>query len=166
MLSMTSPPSKAVTGALAAVIAVVFGAGVLRAVTFEEDTADDTQEEERTEEADPQPPTDQATDAADRRAFDLILANMETCRNRYLPDARARRDQSIAQLREQETALNRIIEELPPGRAKDALTAQVRPDFDSAIRVIEADFKAVETRCQLAFTVYRLTHDSLPRPVP
>ena len=169
MLSMTDPPSKALTGALAALIAVVLGIGVLRAATFDEDTGEDQTDEPADEEAErptPQPTTDQAVLEADRRAFDLILANMETCKNRYLPDAKARHDQSVAQLREQEAALNRIIQELPPGRAKDSLSAQVRPDFDSAIRVIEADYKAVETRCQLAFTVYTLTHDTLPRPVP
>lgn len=172
MLSMTDPPSKALTGAVAAIIAVVLGVGVIRAATYEEESSADKRaqeqaEREAEERARQQP--DQATvnaEEADKRAFDLIVANMETCKSRYLPDATARREQSIAQLKEQEAALNRIIAELPPGRAKDSLSAQVQPDAESAIRVIEADFNAVETRCQLAFTVYQLTHDSLPRPVP
>jgi len=173
MLSMTSPPSKALGGALAALIVVVLGVGVFRAATFEEESPADKQAEEQAErqaeetkrQERPAPGAQEAA-AADLRAFDLIVANLETCKNRFLPDAKARRDQSLAQLRDQDAALKKIVEELPPGRAKDSLNAQVQPDFDSAIRVIESDYKAVETRCQLAFTVYRLTHDSLPRPVP
>ncbi len=172
MLSMTDPPTKALSGALAALIVVVLVVGVFRAATFEEDSPADKQAEEQAEEqvdpeAPPRPaPGAQEAAAADLRAFDLIVANLETCKNRFLPDAKARRDQSLAQLREQDAALKKIVAELPPGRAKDSLDAQVQPDFDSAIRVIESDYKAVETRCQLAFTVYRLTHGSLPRPVP
>lgn len=173
MLSMTNPPSKALSGALAAVIAVVFGVGVFRVATFEEKTGEQKQAEEQAKRAEEERKRQEGTDRvtqvaeeADKRAFDLIVANLDTCKNRYLPDAKSRYDQSVAQLREQETALNRIIQELPPGRAKDSLNAQARPEFDSAIRVIEADLRAVEARCQLAFTVYKLTHDTLPRPVP
>lgn len=169
MLPMDSRPSPAVAGGLAVLIAVVLGAGVVGALTTGDDKGDDT----ATEQAGPEPqqparpdPSAQAVAEADRRAFDVILENFEACRTRYLPDARARHDQAVAQLREQEAALKRVIEALPPGKAKDSLTAQVAPDFDSAIRVIDADLRAVETRCKLALTVYQLTHDSLPRPVP
>lgn len=165
MLS-TDRPSPAVTGALAVVIAVVLGAGLIGAAT----TSDDDEPKEDTgQQAEPEQRPDPAVQSAaeaDRRAFDLILANQEACRNRYLPDARARHDQAVAQLREQEAALNRVINELPPGKAKESLTAQVGPDFESAIRVLEAELRGVETRCKIALTVYQLTHDSLPRPVP
>lgn len=170
MLPMTSRPSPALAGGLALVIAVVLGAGVIGALTTDDDKGDDTaneQAEREGPEQQPQPaPGAQAAADADRRAFDIILANFETCRTRYLPDARARHDQAVAQLREQEAALRQVIDALPPGKAKESLTAQVAPDFDSAIRVIEADLRSVETRCKLALTVYQLTHDSLPRPVP
>ena len=165
MLS-TDRPSPAVTGALAVVIAVVLGAGLIGAAT----TSDDDEPKEDTgQQAEPEQAPDPAAESAaeaDRRAFDLILANQEACRNRYLPDARARYDQAVAQLREQQEALNQVINTLPPGRAKDSLTAQVGPDFESAIRVLEAELRGVETRCKIALTVYQLTHDSLPRPVP
>jgi hypothetical protein len=171
MLSMTDRPSPALTGALALLIAVVLGAGVIGAVTTGDDGDDTAEEQGEREEAEPEgeqrpdPSAEQAAEA-DRRAFDIILANHETCRNRFLPDARARHDQAVAQLREQEAALRRVIDALPPGRAKESLIAQVGPDFESAIRVIEAELRGVETRCRLALTVYQLTHDSLPRPVP
>jgi hypothetical protein len=172
MLSTTDRPGPALTGALALLIAVVLGAGVIAALTTGDDDGDDPAEEqaereqaEREREPRPDPAAEQAAEA-DRRAFDIIVANFETCRDRYLPDARARHDQAVAQLREQEAALRRVIDALPPGRAKDSLNAQVGPDFESAIRVIEAELRGVETRCKLAFTVYQLTHDSLPRPLP
>ncbi len=167
MLSTTDRPSPALTGALALLIAVILGAGVIAALTTGDDDGDDAAEEQAEPEAEQQPAPGAAEAAeADRRAFDIILANHETCRNRFLPDARARHDQAVAQLREQEAALRRVIDTLPPGRAKDSLNAQVGPDFESAIRVIEAELRGVETRCRLALTVYQLTHDSLPRPVP
>jgi hypothetical protein len=169
MLPTTSQPSPALAGALALVIAVVLGAGVIGALTTEDDRGDDTTNEQVEQEPggeQPPPPAVEAAADADRRAFDIILANFETCRARYLPDARARHDQAVAQLREQEASLRQVIDALPPGKAKDSLTAQVAPDFDSAIRVIEAELRGVETRCKLALTVYQLTHDSLPRPVP
>ena len=175
MLSTTTPPSKAVTGALAAIIAVVFAAGVIAAATTSgdgetpaerqarEQAERDRAEQERQRQAGE---AGQVAAEADARAFEIILANQEACRNRYIPDARARHEQAVAQLREQEAALQRVINELPPGKAKDTLIAQVTPDFESAIRVLEAELRGVETRCRLAMTVYQLTHDSLPRPVP
>ncbi|HEV3400325.1 MAG TPA: hypothetical protein VG078_00760 [Acidimicrobiales bacterium] len=167
---MTDRPSPAMAGALALMIAVVLGAGVIGALITGDDGDDTAEEQDDRETAEPDEqrpdPSAEQVAEADRRAFDIILANLETCRNRYLPDARARHDQAVAQLREQEAALRRVIDALPPGRAKDSLTAQVGPDFESAIRVIEAELRAVETRCRLGLTVYQLTHDSLPRPVP
>jgi hypothetical protein len=172
MLPTTSRPGPALTGALALAIAVVLGAGVIGALTVDGEEADDTAQEEaereraeREEQQRPDPVAQQAAEA-DLRAFDIIVANWETCRNTYLPNARARHDQAVTQLREQEAALRRVIDALPPGRAKDSLIAQVGPDFESAIRVIEAELRGAETRCRLALTVYQLTHDSLPRPVP
>lgn len=172
MLPTISRPSPAVTGALAVVIAVVLGAGVIAALTTEDDNGGDAAEEqaererlEREQQQRPDPAAQAAADA-DLRAFDIILENWEVCRRRYLPDARARHGQAVAQLREQEAALRRVIDTLPPGRAKDSLIAQVGPDFESAIRLIEADLRAVETRCRLALTVYQFTHDRLPKPVP
>lgn len=166
MLSTTTRPSPAMTGALAVVIAVVLGAGVIGAATKSGD--DESARDDPAPEAVPQQPDPavQSAAEADRRAFDLILANREACNNRYLPDARARHAQAVAQLREQEEALRRVINELPPGRTKDSLIAQVGPDFESAISILDAELRGVESRCKLALTVYQLTHDSLPRPVP
>ncbi len=167
MLSMTDRPSPAVAGALAVVIAVVLGAGVIGALTTGDDDGAEEQQPQQEGEQQPRPdPSAEAVAEADRRAFDIILENRQTCLNRYLPDARARHQQAVTQLREQEAALRRVINALPPGRAKDALNAQVGPDFESAIQVIEAELRGVETRCKLALTVYQFTHDSLPRPVP
>ena len=168
MLSMTDRPSPAVAGALAVVIAVVLGAGVIAALTTGgDDTADEQVEPEPDGEEQPRPePGAEAITEADRRAFDIILENHQTCRDRYLPDARARHEQAVAQLREQRAALQRVIDTLPPGRAKDALIAQVEPDFQAGISVLDAELRAVESRCKLALTVYQLTHDELPRPVP
>jgi hypothetical protein len=167
MLPTSSRGGPALTGALAVAIAVVLGAGVFGALTVDEDDGEDMAQEQVEPEPAPRPdPSAEQAAEADRRAFDIIVANWDTCRNRYLPDARARHDQAVAQLREQEAALRRVIDALPPGRAKDSLNAQVAPDFDSAIRVIDAELRGAETRCRLALTVYQLTHDGLPRPVP
>lgn len=167
MLPTTSRGGPALTGALAVAIAVVLGAGVFGALTVDEDDGEGTAQEQTEPEPAPRPdPSAEQAAEADLRAFDIIVANWETCRSRYLPDARARHNQAATQLREQEAALRRVIDALPPGRAKDSLTAQVGPDFESAIRVIEAELRGWDTRCKLALTVYQLTHDSLPRPVP
>ena len=169
MLSTTDRPSPAVAGALAVLIAVVLGAGVIGALVTGDDDGDGTPEEQVEPEAGDQPRPDPSAEAvaeADRRAFDIIIENHQTCQNRYLPDARARHEQAVTQLREQRAALQRVIDTLPPGRAKDSLSAQVEPDFQAGISVLDAELRAVESRCKLALTIYQLTHDSFPRPVP
>ncbi len=168
MLSMTDRPSPAVAGALAVAIAVVLAAGVIGAIATAGDDGD-TEEQVEQPEGEPQPQPEASPEEiseADRRAFDIIVENFQTCRNRYLPDARARHEQAVAQLREQRAALQRVIDTLPPGRAKESLAAQVQPDFDAGMSVLDAELRAVESRCKLALTVYQLTHDTLPRPVP
>ena len=175
MLSTFTRPNRLVTGVLAAIILVVLAAGVLGALTTSsgESAADKRakqeaaerrrQEEERRRQADANKDAAQLAEA-DKRAFDLILANQEACKNKYLPEANARAKAALDQLREQEAALTKVMAELPPGKAKDTLASQIRPDFDSSADLINAELRAATTRCQLAFTVYQYTHNTVANP--
>jgi hypothetical protein len=174
MLSTFTRPNRLVTGFLAAIILVVLAAGILGAATTstgespaekrqKEEAADRRrQEEERKRQAEANKDAAQLAEA-DKRAFDLILANQEACKNKYLPEADARAKSALDQLKEQEAALTRVMAELPPGKAKDTLASQIRPDFDSSADLINAELRAATTRCQLAFTVYQYTHDTVPK---
>ena len=173
MYATFNRPSRTLLGALAAVIAVVFLAGVVTAATKStgESPADkrrkqeaaerNAEEEARKRQAESQKSAAQLAEA-DKRAYDLIVANQEACKNKYIPDANARAQTALAQVREQEAALNRVLAELPPGKAKDVLTAQLKPDIDAAVDLINSELRAATTRCQLAFTIYQYTHDILP----
>ncbi|HWC09975.1 MAG TPA: hypothetical protein VG455_02015 [Acidimicrobiales bacterium] len=167
------PGSKAVTGALAALIFVLLLGGVLAAVTTDdEDTpGDDRQEQEearrRFEEEERRRQEQANLDAeqraaADRRAFELIKANQEACERKYMPEAEARAAAALAQVREQEAALNEVLAALPPGKAKDTLAAQIKPDVDASTDLINAELRAARTRCQLAFTIYQYTRETTP----
>jgi hypothetical protein len=164
--------SRAVTGALAALIFVLLLGGVLAAATTDDDTpADDRQEQDearRRFEEEERKRQEQANldaeqrAAADRRAFDLIKANQETCERKYMPEAEARAQAALTQVREQEAALNEVLNALPPGRAKDTLAAQIKPDVDASTDLINAELRAARTRCQLAFTIYQYTRETTP----
>ena len=165
--------SRAVTGALAAIIFVLLLGGVLAAATTdnEDSPADDRQEqdeaarrfEEEERERQEQANLDaEQRAAADRRALDLITANQEACEKRYMPEAEARAQAALAQVREQEAALNEVLNALPPGKAKDTLAAQIKPDVDASTDLINAELRAARTRCQLAFTIYQYTRETPP----
>ncbi|MGI9033060.1 MAG: hypothetical protein ACR2HY_05170 [Acidimicrobiales bacterium] len=166
---MFAKPTKGVVVALAVIIVVVLVGGIFGAVANSgKETAADKrhkQEQAARKQAEADRRRQEAADrtaagaaAADKKALDLITANQETCKTRYIPDAEARAKQAIDQLNEQRAALDGVQAQLPPGRAKDALSAQIGPDFDSGIAQINSELLAAKTRCQLAFTVYQLTH--------
>ncbi len=164
--------NKVVTGALAAIIAVVLAAGVIGAFTTdggesaedrrrkqEEATARLTQEEQqRQAEAER---AARGTVEADQKALELITANQAKCQNTFIPNANARAEQALSDLREQRAALEAIAAELPPGKAKETLSAQIGPGYESGEALIQAELRAATTDCQLAFTVFQLT-----RPAP
>ena len=164
---------KALTGALAALILVLLLGGVLAAITTGDDDspADDRQEQEearRRFEEEERRRAEQANldaeqrAAADHRAFDLIKANQEACGRKYIPEAEARAQTALAHVREQEAALNEVLNALPPGKAKDTLAAQIKPDVDASTDLINAELRAARTRCQLAFTIYQYTREAPP----
>lgn len=165
--------SRAVTGALAALIFVLLLGGVLAAVTTDngDSPADDRQEQDearrRFEEEERKRQEQLNLDAeqraaADKRALDLITANQDACEKRYMPEAEARAQAALAQVREQEAALNEVLNALPPGKAKDTLAAQIKPDVDASTDLINAELRAARTRCQLAFTIYQYTRETTP----
>ena len=165
--------SRAVTGALAAIILVLLLGGVLAAATTDDDDspADDLQEQEEArrefEEEERRRQEQLNLDAeqraaADRRAFELITANQDTCEKKYIPEAEARAQAALAQVREQEAALVEVLNALPPGKAKDTLAAQIKPDVDASTDLINAELRAARTRCQLAFTIYQYTREVPP----
>ncbi|MFN2607013.1 MAG: hypothetical protein ABR511_03820 [Acidimicrobiales bacterium] len=169
MASTFSRPGKGLTTALAVVIVVVLGGGIFGAVTNSggESSADRArkQQEAAQKQADAERRRQEAADkaaggaaAADQKALDLITANQQTCNTRYLPEAEARAKTALDQLKEQRAALDAVQAQLPPGRAKDALSSQIGPDFDASTDLINAELRAARTRCQLAATVYQLTH--------
>ena len=173
MYATFNRPSRTVLAVLAAVIAVVLAAGVGTALTKssgesaaekrrkQEAAERKAEEEARRRQTESQKSAAQLAEA-DKRAYDLIVANQEACKSKYLPDANARAQTALAQLHEQEAALNRVLAELPPGKAKDVLAAQLKPDVDAAVDLINSELRAATTRCQLAFTIYQYTHDTLP----
>jgi hypothetical protein len=165
--------SMAVIGGLAAIIFVLLLGGFLAAATTDNDDtpADDLQEQDearRQLEEEERKRQEQANldaeqrAAADRRAFDLIKANQETCERKYMPEAEARAQAALTQVREQEAALNEVLNALPPGKAKDTLAAQIKPDVDASTDLINAELRAARTRCQLAFTIYQYTRETTP----
>lgn len=169
MLSTFARPTRAMTTVLAVVIVVILGAGVFGAVanSGRESAADKRRKQEQAaqRQAEAERKRQEAADKAaqgaveaDKRALDLITANQETCKNRYIPDAEARAKAALDQLNEQRAALDKVQAQLPPGKAKDALTSQIGPDFQAGTELINAELRAATTRCQLAFTVYQLTH--------
>ena len=172
-ISRLNPGSRAVTGALAAIIFVLLLGGVLAAATTddEDSPADARQEQEearrRFEEEERRRQEEANLDAeqraaADRRAFDLITANQEACERRYMPEAEARTQAALAQVREQEAALNEILNALPPGKAKDTLAAQIKPNVDASTDLINAELRAARNSCRLAFTIYQYTREVPP----
>ncbi len=163
--------SRVVTGALAAVIVALLLGGVLAAVGkdggdgAEEERQEQEEARRRFEEEERRRQEQAGLDAAqraeaDRRAFEMIRANQEACERKYMPEAEARAQTALTHVREQEAAMNEIVAALPPGKAKDTLAAQIRPDVEASIDLINAELRAARTRCQLAFTIYQYTRET------
>lgn len=171
MSSRFDQSNKVVTGALAAIIAVVLVGGIIGAFTSgggesaedkrrkqEEATAKLTQEEQQRQ-ADAERAARGSVEA-DQRALDLITANQAKCQNTFIPNANTRAEQALNDLREQRAALEAIAAQLPPGKAKDTLGAQIAPGYESGEALIQAELRASTTDCQLAFTVFQLTRET------
>ena len=172
MLSRFDESNRVVTGALAAIIAVVLIGGIIGAFTSGGgESAEDKrrQQEAAAEQAAQEEQQRQADEAAggvgsveaDQKALALITANQEKCQNTFIPNANARAEQALNDLREQRAALQAIADQLPPGKAKDTLGSQIGPGFESGEALIQAELRAATTDCQLAFTIFQLT-----RPAP
>ena len=172
MLSRFDGSDRVVNGALAAIIAVLLVGGIIGAFTAGGDSAEDrrreqeaaaeqaAQEEEQRRQAEAEAGGVGSVEA-DQRALEMINANQDRCNNTYIPNANARAEQALRELREQRDALQAIADQLPPGKAKDSLASQIAPGFESGEALIQAELRAVTTDCQLAFTVFQLT-----RPAP
>ena len=167
--------SRVVTGALAAIILVLLLGGVLAAATTDDDDSPEEarqeqeearrrfEEEERRRREEANLNAEQRAEA-DRRAFELIKANQEACEKKYMPEAEARARTALDHVREQEAALNEVLAALPPGKAKDTLAAQIKPDVEASTDLINAELRAARVRCQLAFTIYQYTRETTPEP--
>lgn len=171
MFATSSEPSKVLSGVLALLIAVLLVGGVVGAATRSaggksaaEKQADEQAKADK-QAADAQKRQSDADRAAagsveaDKKALDLITANQEACKNKFLPNANARADQALKDLNEQRAALEAIAAELPPGKAKDTLGSQIGPGYDSGEALIKSELRAATTDCQLAFTVFQLTRE-------
>jgi hypothetical protein len=173
MFPSFSSDSRNVQGGLAGAIALVLLVGVFALVfkSIDDDgpSQEEVQQEQQEEERRRQ---EQATQEgqvraeADRQALTSIEQQLEECRTKYLPAATERAEEARAHQRELEAKLNQIIAQLPPGRAKDTLTAQIGPDVASADQLITAEQQSLETRCKMAFTIFQYTRESPPPPTP
>jgi len=169
MLTTVDTSNRMVIAGLAGLIALVLILGVVGAIAnsgggtsaADKQAAQDRTERKRQQQAEQ---SDQARADADRQALDLINAQQEACKSRYLPEANSRADAARQALSDLRASLEKVRDALPPGRAKDALTSQISPDIESDTALINAELRATEIRCALAFTIYSYTHDSVPKP--
>lgn len=170
MLSRFDQSNKVVTAALAAIIGVVLIGGIIGAFTSggKESAEDKRRKQEAAAEKQARDEQQRQGNAgssaqgsveADKRALDLITANQDKCQNTYIPNANARADQALKDLREQRAALEAIVAQLPPGKAKDTLGSQIGPGYDSGEALIQSELRAATTDCKLAFTVFQLTRE-------
>ncbi len=160
-------------GLLAGAIGLVLVLGVVLALvrSLEGDgpTPEEVQREQQEEEQKRLQQADQEARLRaeqDQRALATIERQLEACRTKYLPAANERAEQARQHQRELQAALNEIITQLPPGRAKDVLAAQLGPDVASADQLITAEQQSLETRCKMAFTIFQYTRDTAPAPAP
>ncbi len=171
MFPAFSEDNRTTVAALAGFIALVLLAGVVTA--FVKASSDDKpspeevlqeQQEEERRRAEQATADAQARAAQDAKALSAIERQLEECRTKYLPDANQRAEAARQQLKELEASLKQIIAELPPGRAKDLLTAQLPPDVASAEQLINAERQSMETRCKMANTIFQYTRETVPPP--
>ncbi|MDQ6928913.1 MAG: hypothetical protein M3159_09695 [Actinomycetota bacterium] len=167
MSSRLQATDRIVTGILAGAIVVVLLGGIVGALTV--DSSDSTGTTKKTQaqpvdEAERQRQAKAAQDAqavaaANAEALKSITADQDLCKTKYLADAQARAAQATQQLKEQNDALKRILDQLPAGKAKDALGAQLPAEFESSNALIASELRAAEDRCRLAATVYQYTQE-------
>lgn len=169
MSSRLEPTDRVVTSILAGAIVVVLLGGIVGALAVNSDS-DSTDKESQTQPVDEAERERQAqaareaqsVEAANAAALKSIVADQELCKTKYLADAQARAAQATQQLKEQEESLRRILEQLPPGKAKDALAAQLPSEFESSNAIVTAELRAAEDRCKLAASVYQYTEAPAP----
>ncbi len=171
MFPTFSGDNRTVMGALAGFIALVLLAGVATAVvkssSDDKPSPEEVQQEQSEEErrrAEEATQDAQARADMDRKALSTIERQLQECNTKYLPEANQRAEAARQHLRELEASLNQVIAELPPGRAKDVLTAQLPPDVASAEQLITAQQQSLETRCKMAFTIFQYTREAPPPP--
>ncbi|MDQ6909774.1 MAG: hypothetical protein M3Z84_03160 [Actinomycetota bacterium] len=170
MGSKLQATDRVVTGILAGAIVVVLlgGIGGALAVNASDSTTDSKKSQAQpVDDAERRRQAQAALDAravevANAEALKSIVADQELCKTKYLADARARAAQASQQLKEQEASLRRILDQLPPGKAKDALGAQLPSEFESSNALVAAELRAAEDRCKLAATVYQYTQAEPP----
>ena len=161
------------TGILAGGIALLLVLGVLGVVfkSVGDDKPSPTEVQQQQEEAErrrQQQASEEARarEAADRAALSTIEAQQQACRTKYLPEANRRAEEARQQLRELEASLKQVVAQLPAGKAKDMLGAQIPPDVASAMELINAEQRSIETRCKMAFTIYTYTREAPPPAEP
>ncbi|HEX8771051.1 MAG TPA: hypothetical protein VF711_09825 [Acidimicrobiales bacterium] len=170
MSSRLEPSDKTVTSILAGAIVVVLLGGIVGAlaVNSSDSSPDDKKSQAQpVDEAERQRQAQaaleaQSVEAANAAALKSITADQELCKSKYLADAQARAAQARQQLKEQEDSLRRILDQLPPGKAKEALAAQLPSEFESSNALVAAELRAAEDRCKLAASVYQYTQAPAP----
>lgn len=174
MDSRLDATNQVVAGVLGGVIALLLVGGVAAALTV--DSSDSKTEAKKTQpvpvdEAERQRQAKAAQDAqavaaANAEALKSITADQDLCKTKYLEAAKARAAAATQELKEQEDALKRILDQLPPGKAKDALAAQLPSEIESSNALIASELRAAEDRCKLAASVYQYTQAEAPPPPP
>lgn len=164
MISRLGLTDRTVAGVLAGVIVLLLIGGVIGAVAVGSSDSDSAKKTPvvAPDEAERQRQAKAAQDAANLAAVNSevlksIVADQELCRSKYLVAAQTRAAEATQQLKEQEDALRRILDQLPPGRAKDTLAAQLPDEIASSNGLIASELRAAEDRCRLAASVYQYT---------
>ncbi|HUQ62664.1 MAG TPA: hypothetical protein VM121_02785 [Acidimicrobiales bacterium] len=164
-----------VTTILASVILVVLLGAV--AAAFMVDSSDSTSDDRKEKEAAPVDEAErerqakaaqdaQAVSAANAEALKSITADQDLCKTKYLAAAQARAAEATQHLKEQEEALKRILDQLPAGKAKDSLAAQLPDEFAASNALVTSELRAAEDRCKLAASIYQYTQAETPPPPP
>jgi flagellar biosynthesis GTPase FlhF len=164
MATRLEPTNRIVTGILAGAIVVVLLGGIVGALAVNSDS-DSTEKKSQTQpvdEAERQRQAQAARDAqsvadANAAALKSIIADQELCKTKYLADAQTRAAQAAQQLKEQAESLRRILDQLPAGKAKESLAAQLPSEIDTSNALIASELRAAEDRCKLAATIYQYT---------
>lgn len=162
---MPSAENRAVVGAVAALITLVLIGGVVGALTTSDSESTSKPAVQKTPAEDAA--ARRAAEDAKRQAADLAVANgtalksiitaQEECKSKYLAAAQARAEQARQDLKVQQDTLQRIYDQLPPGKAKDTLGEQLPLEFQTANQFVDSELRAAEDRCRLALTVYQYT---------